>query len=166
MTTIKRPQSHFFLALFLTIFVILLDRLTKQFFMHTLAPGESFIVMPNVLYMTLVYNTGFAFGVLKNSGIAFIVIPVIALILLIFNVYYFRKNDEVLSRWYVIGFSLILAGAIGNLYDRIFYGYVIDFIDFRIFPVFNVADSAITIGAVVIAFKCFQLSTPHKKNSV
>ena len=87
-----------------------------------------------------------------------IIIPVIATILLIFNVYYYRQNNEVLNRGYVIAFSLILGGAMGNLFDRIVYGYVVDFIDFRIWPVFNIADSAITIGAVIIAWQCFQLS--------
>ena len=164
MNIFQRTQSDFLLALFLTAFVIFFDRLTKHFFLNALDYGESFIIIRNVLHMTLVYNTGFAFGLFKDSGIAFVVIPVIALILLIFNIYYFRKNDEVLSRGYIIGFSLILAGAIGNLYDRMVFGYVIDFIDFRIWPVFNVADSAITIGAVIIAFKCFRLSAPRTKN--
>ena len=53
---------------------------------------------------------------------------------------------------------LILGGALGNLMDRIVYGHVIDFIDLRVWPVFNIADSAITVGAVIIAVKCFQLS--------
>ncbi|MBZ0166983.1 MAG: signal peptidase II, partial [Candidatus Omnitrophica bacterium] len=113
------------------------------------------------LHMTMVHNTGIAFGFFKDQGIVFIVIPVIAIILLIFNIYYYRQNDEALSRTYITGFSLILAGAIGNLIDRIMYGYVIDFIDIRFWPVFNVADSAITVGALIIAWKCFQLS--HKK---
>ena len=90
--------------------------------------------------------------------IILVIIPIIAVILLIFNVFYYKTNDEVLSRTYIIAFSLIMGGAIGNLIDRITYGYVIDFIDFRIWPVFNVADSAITIGAILIAFKCIQLS--------
>ena len=92
-------------------------------------------------------------------GAVFIIIPVIAIVLLIFNIYYYRQNNEALSHSYILGFSLILGGAIGNLIDRITYGYVIDFIDFRIWPVFNIADSAITIGAVIIIIKCFQLST-------
>jgi signal peptidase II len=57
----------------------------------------------------------------------------------------------------MVAFSLILGGAIGNLIDRVYYGYVIDFIDCRIWPVFNVADSAITIGAIIIALKCIPL---------
>lgn len=108
--------------------------------------------------MTLVYNTGIAFGLFKDQGVVFIIIPAIAIILLIFNIYYYRQNNQALSRGYIIAFSLILGGAIGNLIDRTFYGYVIDFIDLRIWPVFNIADSAITVGAVIIGWKCFQLT--------
>jgi len=111
--------------------------------------------------MTLVHNSGIAFGLFKDQGIVFIIIPIIAIILLVFNIYYYRNNDEALPRSYIVAFSLILGGAIGNLFDRIVYGYVIDFIDFRVWPVFNIADSAITIGAVIIAFKCFQLTSKH-----
>lgn len=111
--------------------------------------------------MTLVHNTGIAFGLLKDQSFVFFIIPVVAFILLFFNIYYYKQNDQALSRSYLIAFALILGGAIGNLYDRMTLGYVIDFIDFRIWPVFNIADSAITIGAVIIAVKCFRLS--HKE---
>ena len=138
--------------------VIFVDRVTKLFFSHLLAYGESLPIIRNVLYMTLIHNTGIAFGFFKDQGIVFIVIPIIAIFLLVFNIYYYRQNNEALSRIYIVAFSLILGGAVGNLIDRIVYGYVIDFIDFRIWPVFNIADSAITVGAIMIAFKCFRLS--------
>ena len=165
MKSLNRTQFDFFLAIFLTLFFIFIDRITKQFFYQALDHGESFIVIPDILHMTLVYNTGFAFGMFRDHGAAFIVVPIVALILLIFNIYYFRKSEEVLSRSYVVGFSLILAGAIGNLYDRIVFGYVIDFIDFRIWPVFNVADSVITIGAILVGWQCIRLSSNHTETS-
>src|SRR5262249_6986367 len=99
-----------------------------------------------------------AFGFFRDQGVVFIIVPIIAIILLIFNVYYYRQNNEVISRIYIVAFSLILGGAIGNLIDRIVYGYVIDFIDFRIWPVFTIANSAIPIGAVIIAVNFFHLS--------
>lgn len=156
-----RSQLDIILSLLITISIVFIDRVTKLFFTDLLQLGESIPVIRNVLHMTMVHNTGIAFGFFKDQGIVFIVIPIIAIILLIFNIYYYRQNDEVLSRTYIMGFSLILAGAIGNLVDRIMYGYVIDFIDIRFWPVFNVADSAITVGALIIAWKCFQLS--HKQ---
>ena len=153
-------QSRFdiCLTLLVTSSIIFLDRITKNFFNDFFELGESLPVIRNVLHMTLVHNTGIAFGLFKDQGIVFIIVPIIAIILLIFNVYYYRQNDEALSRSYIIAFALILGGAFGNLYDRIVLGYVVDFIDFRIWPVFNIADSAITIGAVIIAIKCFLLT--------
>ena len=154
----QQSRSDIFLSLITVFAIVLFDRLTKIFLSKLLGLGESLPVIPHVLHMTLVHNTGIAFGFFKDQGIVFIIIPVIAIVLLIYNIYYFKSNNEQLTRLYVFAFSLILAGAIGNLIDRITCGYVIDFIDFRIWPVFNIADSAITIGAAVIAYKCFRLS--------
>jgi len=133
--------------------VVIFDRLTKNFFSGLLDLNESIAVIPNIFHFTLVHNTGIAFGFFKDCGAVFIIIPVILTGLLIYNVYYYRHSPQ-LSRIYIIAFSLILGGAIGNLFDRIFLGYVIDFVDFRVWPVFNVADSAITIGAAIILLKC------------
>lgn len=143
-----------FLLLFTVLCVVFLDRMTKIFFSDFLKVGESFPVIQNILHMTLVQNTGIAFGLFKDQGMVFIIIPIIAAGLLIFNIYYYKTNQHSLSRLYIVAFSLILGGAVGNLIDRIVFGYVIDFIDFRVWPVFNVADSAITIGAVFIAWTC------------
>ena len=158
MKDLTRSQFDIFFALITTFSVVIVDRVTKLFFSELLSFGESLPIIRNVLHMTLVHNTGIAFGFFKNQGIVFIVIPIIAIFLLVFNVYYYRQNNEALSRVYIVAFSLILGGAIGNLIDRIVYGHVIDFIDLRVWPVFNIADSAITIGAIMIAFKCFRLS--------
>lgn len=158
MKSLTRSQFDIFFALISTLSIVVIDRITKLFFSDLLVPGESFPVIRNILHMTLVHNTGIAFGLFKDQGIVFIVIPIIAIVLLAFNIYYYRQNDEALDKVYIFAFSMILGGAIGNLIDRIVYGHVIDFIDFRVWPVFNISDSAISIGAVLIAFKCFRLS--------
>ena len=134
------------------------DRLTKIIFSNLLGLNESIALVRNVLHFTLVHNNGIAFGLFKDCGAVFIIIPLILTGLLIYNVYYHRHSEN-LSRTYIVAFSLILGGAVGNLIDRIFLGYVIDFIDFRIWPVFNIADSAITIGAMIILFKCIPSSS-------
>ena len=134
--------------------VVFLDRLTKVAFSKILHLGESLPVVAKAFHFTLVHNTGIAFGLFKDNGLVFLFIPLIAVVLLAYNVYYYHKFGE-LDRFYIVAFSLILGGAIGNLIDRIAFGYVIDFIDFRIWPVFNLADSAITVGAGLILFKCF-----------
>lgn len=138
---------------------VLLDSLTKSFFSRILHPGESLPVIHKVFHFTLVHNTGIAFGLFKDNGFVFLVVPVIAIALLAYNIYYYHKTGE-LDQLYILAFSLILGGAIGNLIDRITIGYVVDFIDLRVWPVFNLADSAITIGACLIFFKCFPLAKP------
>ncbi len=158
MKNIPRSQIDIFIALATTSLVVAVDRVTKIFFSGLLSLGESLPVIHGLLHMSLVHNTGIAFGMFKDKGILFIIFPIIAIILLVFNIYYYRQNEEMLSRSYIFAISLILGGAIGNLIDRISYGYVIDFIDFRIWPVFNIADTAISIGAILIAYKCVTLS--------
>lgn len=153
---IKRSVSDILLCLTTVTAVFIFDRLTKVLFSSALHPGESLPVIRNIFHFTLVHNTGIAFGLFKNNSFVFFIIPVIAIGLLIYNIYFYHKVGE-LDRWYIVAFSLILGGAIGNLFDRIVIGHVIDFIDFRIWPVFNVADSAITIGAFIILLKCFTL---------
>jgi signal peptidase II len=141
--------------------VVLTDRVTKSFFSKVLYEGETIPVFKNVFHFTLVHNTGMAFGLFKDHGVVFIIIPIIAIALLVYNIYYYQENEN-LSRSYIVAFALILGGAIGNLIDRIHIGHVIDFLDFRIFPVFNIADSAITIGATIILIKCIPLSVKEK----
>ena len=152
-----RSQVDIFLSLITVSLTIFFDRFSKIYFSDLLSLGESLPVIRNVLHFTLVHNTGIAFGLFRDQGVVFIFIPIIAVVLLIFNIYYYR-NHKVLSRLYIVAFSLILGGAIGNLIDRIFFGYVIDFIDLRVWPVFNVADSAITVGAFIILLKCIPYS--------
>ncbi|MEI8012968.1 MAG: signal peptidase II, partial [Candidatus Omnitrophota bacterium] len=101
------------------------------------------------------------FGLFRDNGFVFFVIPVIAVVLLGYNLYYYHKIGE-LDLLYIVGFSLIMGGAVGNLVDRIMLGHVIDFIDLRIWPVFNIADSAITAGACIILFKCCPVPLRHK----
>ena len=153
-----RSQFDIFLSLISVSSIVFFDQFSKLYFSKILSINESLPIIRGILHFTLVHNTGIAFGLFKNQGIVFIIIPIIATVLLVFNVYYYRYNQDDLSRSYIIAFSLILGGAIGNLIDRIYLGYVIDFIDFRIWPVFNVADSAITIGAVIILLKCIPSS--------
>ena len=160
--SLDRPEVDIYLSVAVVFLVVLFDRLTKIFFSNILAEGESLPIIRNILHMTLVHNTGIAFGLFKGQDLVFIVVPVIAIVLLVYNIYYYKYNNEKLSRLYIVAISLILGGAIGNLVDRIQHGYVIDFIDFQVWPVFNVADSAITIGAVIIALNCISQTTTHK----
>jgi len=126
--------------------VLALDRATKAWAIGSLAPRGSVRVAP-FLRLTYVENTGAAFGVLVGRNDLFIVVAVVLMGALLA----WRRRLPPGRRWAHLGLGLILAGAVGNLYDRIAYGYVVDFVDLIVWPVFNVADSAISVGAGLLA---------------
>jgi signal peptidase II len=136
-------------ALSVSSIVLIVDRLTKYFLFRNLAEGESIKVVPGLFHITLVLNTGAAFGLFKGRSIFFTVstIVVISLICL----YMWRGGCKDILTLTALG--LTLGGAAGNLIDRVLFGYVIDFLDFRIWPVFNIADASITIGAFILAIR-------------
>ena len=106
-------------------------------------------LIKGIFHLTLIHNRGAAFGILKNHTPLFIFISILAVILIYFAI---QNNKSQKYSFYNISLALILSGALGNLIDRLRLGYVIDFLDFRIWPVFNVADSAITIGAILLGY--------------
>ncbi len=136
--------------------ILLLDQLVKTLVTETLTLHQSVPVIKGIFHLTLVHNRGAAFGILKDQLWLFIITSVAVVVLLYrwLNVHGRRR----LSRD-TVALSLLLAGALGNLIDRIRFGYVIDFFDFRVWPVFNVADSAITVGAVLLVFTLFASSS-------
>jgi len=150
------------MPLFIVISVFVLDRITKFFVSRDLSVNSSVPVIKNVFHLTLVHNRGAAFGILKNQIPLFIFTAIAAIIMIYFHL---RKNNKFLEcSLYAVSLSLILGGAIGNLIDRIFLGYVIDFLDFRFWPVFNIADSAISIGGILLAYSIFR--QPEKKTII
>jgi signal peptidase II len=159
------------MMILIIIFITLsLDQLTKFIVTKSLSLNQSLPVIKGVFHFTLVYNRGAAFGILKNQLPIFIFTSIFAIILIYFSlrnkttypslhtVSAFRQGHGRQRKFYIISLSLILAGALGNLIDRLFFGYVIDFLDFRIWPVFNVADSAISIGAILLGWSVFRES--------
>lgn len=128
----------------ITLFIIIVDQLTKISILSTLIPGSSIPLIDKVCYLTLVANRGAAFGILSNYGQFFPVFSFIVIVILTALV--IKKPFSLQS----LALSLILGGAIGNLIDRLRLGYVVDFIDLRVWPVFNLADSAITVGVILL----------------
>ena len=115
--------------------------------------GESIPVLRNILHITYIGNTGVAFGLFKNSSSLFIAISITAVIFILGLILGSINEGRFLSRpFFDTGLILIASGALGNLADRLRCGYVIDFIDVRIWPVFNLADSFITIGTLFLLF--------------
>ena len=128
--------------------ILFLDQLSKSIVIRNLNANQSIPIIKGLLYVTFVRNRGAAFGILKNQLPLFIFTALFAVVLIFLVISKKRQRPLILN----ISLGLILAGAIGNLIDRLFLGYVVDFIDFRIWPVFNIADSAITIGAVLLGW--------------
>jgi signal peptidase II len=136
--------------IFITVSVIFfLDRFTKIYIIKNFLLNQTAPLIKGILYFTLVHNRGAAFGILKNQLPVFIFTAVVTVILIYLNL---KKNKKKTLSLYNFSLSLILAGALGNLVDRLIFGYVIDFIDLRFWPVFNIADSAITVGAILLGY--------------
>lgn len=132
-------------VLLITLSVIALDQITK-YMIVTSFNNDSIEIFP-FLNIVNVRNTGAAFGMFRSLGSGFFIIISLAAIIFVVNL--IMRNA-----YNFIGLSLILGGAVGNLIDRLFYGKVVDFIDFSIgnfhWPAFNVADSSLTIGIGII----------------
>lgn len=137
----------------IVILILSLDQISKTVALRNLPLNNPVEVINNFFYLTLVHNKGAAFGILKGQTGFFILTAFLAVILILLNL---KGNSHKQPLIYNISLSLILAGGAGNLIDRLLYGYVVDFIDFRVWPVFNIADSAITIGAALLAYSIFK----------
>lgn len=128
--------------------ILFLDQLSKFIISKAIPVNQSVAVIDGFFHLTLIHNRGAAFGILKNRVPFFVFTASLALVL----IYYSLRDGKRKTLVNRLSLALISAGAIGNLIDRLLFGYVIDFLDFRIWPVFNVADSAITIGAVLLGW--------------
>jgi signal peptidase II len=144
---------------FLFIGVIALDQISKAMVMRSMVPGESIPILQDIFHLTYVLNPGAAFGILSNQRM-FLLVTGAALILV--TVYFYpllKKSDGCLR----FGATAILSGAVANLIDRIQTGCVVDFFDFRIWPVFNVADIAIVLGVGFMIYAIlFRLDNSRK----
>lgn len=129
--------------------VLALDQSFKALATKKLILHQSIPLIKGVFHLTLVHNRGAAFGLFKHQTQLFIYAALAAVIVIYLYLKSSAEKDGIRS---VIALSLIAAGALGNLIDRVAFGYVIDFLDFRIWPVFNIADSAITVGAILLGW--------------
>jgi len=156
--------------LWLSVIVFIIDQLTKYWTVQSLDLYESYRVL-SFFNFTYAQNYGAAFSFLDDAGgwqkYLFSVIAFGVSAYLIYSL----KNNHATQRWSNIAFALVLAGALGNVFDRLVFGYVVDFLDFDLgfyrWPTFNIADIAIFIGAAMIILESFFTSN-HKndENSV
>ncbi|MCD2477290.1 signal peptidase II [Mammaliicoccus lentus] len=132
------------------IIIIALDQLTKYMIVKSLEIGDSVKVIKNLLYITSHRNEGAAWGILQGKMWLFYIVTIVVLVILVM----FFKSEGYGKPLIQFGLSLLIAGSIGNFIDRLFRSEVVDFIDTYIFgynfPIFNVADAALTIGVIVL----------------
>ncbi|WP_395609215.1 signal peptidase II [Pseudomonas sp. B22129] len=147
--------------LVLSVLVLIIDQVSKAHFEGSLQMFQQIVVIPDYFSWTLAYNTGAAFSFLADSGgwqrWLFALIAVVVSAVLVVWLKRLGRDDT----WLAIALALVLGGALGNLYDRIALGHVIDFILVHwqnrwYFPAFNFADSAITVGAIMLALDMFK----------
>lgn len=146
--------------LWLSLLVFVLDQASKLFFDNTLQMYQQIVVIPDYFSWTLAYNRGAAFSFLASESgwqrwfFAAIAVVVSAVLVV------WLKRLKAHETWLALALALVLGGAIGNLFDRVVYGHVIDFIlvhwHQHRFPAFNLADSAITLGAILLALDMFK----------
>ena len=130
--------------------LILFDQLVKSYVVKTIALGEIKSWIPNLVSLTYLQNRGAAFSMLQDQQWFF---AVITLVVMVGAIWYLHKHMED-SLWTVSGLVLIIAGGLGNFIDRISQGFVVDMfhLDFINFAIFNVADSYLTVGVIVLLF--------------
>ena len=147
--------------LLVALLVIIFDQLTKYYVVSNFYLGESVPVIENIFHWTYILNPGAAFGMFEGSRWFFVVIAIGVLV----GIWYMK--DEINEGGWMMqyGAALFGGGAIGNLIDRARSGLVIDFFDFRIWPVFNVADIAICVGVAMILWKVLQMEFLTKEKS-
>ena len=128
--------------------LIVLDQLVKSYVVQNIALGEIKSWIPNLVSLTYLQNRGAAFSILQDQQLLF---AVITLVVVVGAIWYLHKHMED-SFWMVLGLTLIIAGGLGNFIDRVSQGFVVDMfhLDFINFAIFNVADSYLTVGVIVL----------------
>ncbi|AKG73715.1 signal peptidase II [Salinicoccus halodurans] len=146
----------------LAIFLLGLDQLTKFLVVTGMEEGESIPVLGKYLAITSHRNSGAAWGMLQGQMIFFYIITVIVLVILVYVYFKEAKNNLLLQ----IAIVMLVAGSLGNFIDRILFQEVVDFVDvlliFYDFPIFNVADSALTVGVVLMLVEFFFMGKGEK----
>ncbi len=130
--------------------IIALDQYTKHLAITELVKYDTLPLIESVFHLTFVENRGAAFGIMQNQRWFFIIITMIIFIVAAFYFIKYRPTNRLL----LLSVSMIMGGALGNFVDRLRFGYVVDFLDFTLikFPVFNIADSFIVIGTILMAY--------------
>ncbi len=156
--------------LLIALLVVLLDRTAKWVVERKIVLHDTIDVIPGFFHLTHIENRGAAFGLFAESPAEWKVTALVlfSLLALVVVSALLWKNSHVMS-WTGVGLALILGGAVGNLWDRLFSGHVVDFLDFYVgsyhWPAFNVADSAIVMGALLLVGEILFSKTPDEQRA-
>ena len=141
------------IIIIISIILLCIDQISKLLVVNLLTKTDSITIIKNFFYLTYINNDGAAFSILVGKRIFLILIAVLVIVMLI---RYIKKNN-IQNKLELVSISLIIGGSLGNLMDRVVRGYVIDFLDFKIFnynfPIFNIADTFIVIGVIMQLLK-------------
>jgi signal peptidase II len=165
MQKLLRPQDKWRDIVFgsVAILVIIVDQVTKALIRANLAPGQVFVDIGffRIIHLT---NTGAAFGIFQGRSLAFIITAAVGVLAIIILVLVSRGRWSFFdSMWVRVGMGLVLGGTIGNnLIDRISQGFVTDFLDFKIWPAFNVSDMSVTVGVIIVIYRLIFYSSLTK----
>jgi signal peptidase II len=156
-------NKKYFKIVFIIFVLILFDFLTKCLVTHLYNLNEGIVIIKNFLKFIYIKNTGAAFGLLNKHIIVLIIVTILITIYLIKELF---TNK---TKLYSLSYILIISGAIGNLIDRVFRGYVIDFISFTLFghemAIFNIADIYVTFGVILLIFNMIKEEINERNNS-
>mgnify|MGYP004508856565 FL=1 len=140
-------------TIIISMILLCIDQISKLLVVNLLTKTDSITIIKNFFYLTYINNDGAAFSILVGKRIFLILIAVLVIVMLI---RYIKKNN-IQNKLELVSISLIIGGSLGNLMDRVVRGYVIDFLDFKIFnynfPIFNLADTFIVIGVFLLLLK-------------
>jgi signal peptidase II len=136
------------------VFIVVADQLTKALIRANLAPGEALFDLGWFRIIHL-QNTGASFGLFSGQPLVVLITGIIGVVLILLLVFLLRSRwSFIQNMWVRAGMALVMGGAIGNnIIDRLWQGHVTDFLDFKVWPAFNIADMSITVGVVIIAYR-------------
>ena len=134
-----------YLLIIVALLIIIFDQFTKTIIRKNLSSGETVSIIDGFVQLKGVENSGGAFGLFPGSHIFLLSISVIVVVIAVIYWLTNRPNEMIMT----ISFGLIIGGALGNMIDRLLFNNVTDFIDFRFWPVFNIADLAIVVGMIL-----------------
>jgi signal peptidase II len=143
--------------------VIIADQLSKLWINSNLAVGESVFEI-GFFRLTHIHNTGSSFGLFQNQNLILAIIAIIGACAILFLVFFMRHRLQILDTTLAkVSLGLIFGGTVGNLINRLSFGYVIDFIDFNYWPAFNIADSSLVVGSILLAYSLIRLTIQSER---